>query len=331
MLSGDNGILTKTTEAKNRNDAEQIKERIKLAYHSALAGGQGSYTKESLEDELELEFGENNYNVDDSDNANWILSAKGQDVTIPAGKKGTNSGDKLSEEQLKAIIENEAGNCMIDEAANIIPINVWQYRLDNDNETAIIEGSEWYDEEDDQLYTTNAYKGNIVGGKLEYGIPVFIKNNDKIYKVIELGDYACSKIWVDCLTIPDNILKLGYLSFYTSSIPNLEIPSSVTRISSYAFKNFKGSILLNDGLEKICQGAFWESNITNINIPSTVTEIEGWCFAYCTNLTKITFEDTNNWFENNGSQFLQIDVTDSSLNATRMVSQTPSNTLRKGQ
>ena len=87
MLSGDNSILQKSTEAKTRSDEAQIIERIQLAYHSALTGGQGSYTKESLESELEKEFGENNYNVDDSDNKNWILTAKGQSVIISAGIK----------------------------------------------------------------------------------------------------------------------------------------------------------------------------------------------------------------------------------------------------
>ena len=86
MLSGDNSILQKATDAKIKSDEAQIKERIQLAYHSALAGGKGSYTYESLEDELEKEFGENNYNVDDSDSDNWVLTAKGQSVTIPAGK-----------------------------------------------------------------------------------------------------------------------------------------------------------------------------------------------------------------------------------------------------
>ena len=86
MLTGDNGILTKAREAKNNTEESQIKEKINLAYHSALTGGQGSYTKESLEEELEKEF-ENDYSVDDSDNSNWILTAKGQSVTIPAGKK----------------------------------------------------------------------------------------------------------------------------------------------------------------------------------------------------------------------------------------------------
>ncbi len=96
MLSGDNGILQKATTAKENTDNAQIKERIQLAYHSALAGGQGSYTKESLEEELEKEFGENNYSVDDSDNINWVLSAKGQDVTIPAGKKDSQDTGKVT-------------------------------------------------------------------------------------------------------------------------------------------------------------------------------------------------------------------------------------------
>ena len=88
MLSGDNGILQKATDVKQNSERTQIEERIKLAYHSALTGGQGSYTKNSLEEELIEEFGNDFEEVDDSDNTNWILKAKGQSVTIPAGKKG---------------------------------------------------------------------------------------------------------------------------------------------------------------------------------------------------------------------------------------------------
>ena len=54
MLTGDNSILNKTAVAKMKNDETQIEERIRLAYHSALAGGQGSYTKKNLEDELKI-------------------------------------------------------------------------------------------------------------------------------------------------------------------------------------------------------------------------------------------------------------------------------------
>ena len=90
MLTGNNGILQKTADAKERTDNAQITERIQLAYHSALAGGKGSYTKESLEVELEKEFGQNNYNVNDDSDEEWILFAKvqgkEQSITIPAGE-----------------------------------------------------------------------------------------------------------------------------------------------------------------------------------------------------------------------------------------------------
>lgn len=86
LVLGENGILQKVTDAKTKSDKAQIIERIQLAYNSALAGGQGGYTKKSLENELKIEFG-NGYEVDDSDNTNWVLSANGQSVTIPAGKK----------------------------------------------------------------------------------------------------------------------------------------------------------------------------------------------------------------------------------------------------
>ena len=86
MLSGDNSILSRATNAKTKSDEAQIKERIQLAYHSALTGGQGNYTKDSLMEELENEF-KTDYDVDDSNDENWIMKAQGQEVTIPAGEK----------------------------------------------------------------------------------------------------------------------------------------------------------------------------------------------------------------------------------------------------
>lgn len=86
MLSGDNGILQKATTAKENTDSAQIKERIQLAYHSALVVGKGSYTKDSLMEELKNEF-KTDYDVDDSDAENWKMKAQGQEIIIPAGKE----------------------------------------------------------------------------------------------------------------------------------------------------------------------------------------------------------------------------------------------------
>lgn len=86
MLSGDNSILQKATDAKTNTDNAQIKERIQLAYHSALTGGLGNYTKDSLMEELKNEF-KTDYDVDDSNDENWKMKAHGQEITIPAGIK----------------------------------------------------------------------------------------------------------------------------------------------------------------------------------------------------------------------------------------------------
>ena len=88
MLSGDNGVLQRATDAKTKSDEAQIKERIQLAYHSALTVGQGSYTYDTLMKELENEF-KTDYDVDDSDTQNWKILAHGQEVIIPAGEEDT--------------------------------------------------------------------------------------------------------------------------------------------------------------------------------------------------------------------------------------------------
>ena len=133
MLSGDNGILQRATDAKTITDNAQIKERIQLAYHSALAGGQGSYTKESLENELEKEF-ENDYNVDDSDNINWILTAQGQSITIPAGIKLEQpkiSGDWSYNHSVQTV------SVLLSNGETLI-LNIGDYIIDTD--TQVVEG-----------------------------------------------------------------------------------------------------------------------------------------------------------------------------------------------
>lgn len=56
MLSGNNGILQRATDAKENTGVAQIKEQINLAYHSALVDGQGKVTEDALEDAMEIEF-----------------------------------------------------------------------------------------------------------------------------------------------------------------------------------------------------------------------------------------------------------------------------------
>ena len=78
MLSGDNGILQRVTDAKIKSDEAQIKERIQLAELAARADTQGKLTYSNLNIELTKEFGEKGtgYNISDESENPWIITVE---------------------------------------------------------------------------------------------------------------------------------------------------------------------------------------------------------------------------------------------------------------
>ena len=75
MLSGDNGILQRATDAKENTDNLQIKERIQLAELSARTFGEGNLTYSKLNEELTKEFGTKGtgYNISDESENPWKI------------------------------------------------------------------------------------------------------------------------------------------------------------------------------------------------------------------------------------------------------------------
>ena len=66
MLTGNNGVLIRAGEAKERTDEAQITENIALAYNSALIGKFIKTDKtfeEKMQEELEETYGEGNVAV----------------------------------------------------------------------------------------------------------------------------------------------------------------------------------------------------------------------------------------------------------------------------
>ena len=69
-LSGDNGILTNATKAKEQTDIEKEKEQILIAAQAALMDNNGiEILQNDLEKELEKSFEKNKYNVEEGKNA----------------------------------------------------------------------------------------------------------------------------------------------------------------------------------------------------------------------------------------------------------------------
>lgn len=99
MLSGDNSILQKVTDAKTNTDNSQIKERIQLAYHSALikdiTGENGELTMPTLQTELNNEFEGKTVTITPSaDNKEWTIKVDNVEVTVMAGKDNIQVGVK---------------------------------------------------------------------------------------------------------------------------------------------------------------------------------------------------------------------------------------------
>ena len=91
MLSGNNGVLQRATDAKTKSDEAQIRERIQLAYHSALTkditGENGELTMETLQGELNNEFTGKTVTITPSaDNKEWTIKVDDVEETVTAGK-----------------------------------------------------------------------------------------------------------------------------------------------------------------------------------------------------------------------------------------------------
>ena len=75
MLTGQNGILNRAAEAKERTGTAETEEQVKLATSAALADGLGTISYTNLNNELKDQFGEGKYTIDPEANANsWNVT-----------------------------------------------------------------------------------------------------------------------------------------------------------------------------------------------------------------------------------------------------------------
>ena len=68
MISGENGIIKKAIEAKQKAEEQEILEKIQLAVLAAMGSGNGDIDEEVLKAELTNFFGENGYEISDDKN-----------------------------------------------------------------------------------------------------------------------------------------------------------------------------------------------------------------------------------------------------------------------
>ncbi len=91
MLTGQNGILNRATEARDVNGTAQTDEQVKLAVAEALSNGLGTITDENLRKALDANVGAGNYELTGNATKGWTIKAGDKTYNIDAS--GVNSDD----------------------------------------------------------------------------------------------------------------------------------------------------------------------------------------------------------------------------------------------
>ena len=129
--------------------------------------------------------------------------------------------------------------------------------------------------------------------------------------VTEIGEEAfqgCSSLTSVHITDLSAWCKIDFGGYYAnplfyakklylnnSEVTNLTIPSDITEIKKYAFRNCNSltSVTIGNSVTSIGERAFqYCSNLTSVTIGNSVTSIVNDAFAGCTSLTSITIPDS---------------------------------------
>ena len=94
-LTGDDGILTKSTEARDTTDEETINEQVNLAVLGALTMGQGKMDSSNLRKSLDNKIGKNRYTLVNAENGGWNITIKSNNKVfyVAANGKIANNDD----------------------------------------------------------------------------------------------------------------------------------------------------------------------------------------------------------------------------------------------
>ena len=295
MLSGDNSILQKVTQSKEKTERAEAKEQAQIDIMAWITDKTSKKEDSTLDDSKVKDILTGKSYVKTA-NATSFITAKGE-YEIPYSELYNSSnnvtpsypetpGNSLA--TLKATIENESEDCMIDKEGYIIPINAWRYEITGED-TCSIKGYLYIDDDEyDAVHC--AYNGTVLqDGTLEYKVPVYIKVENKLYQVTELGYGSLFDVKTKNVEIPECITNIGAYALSNTNIESITIPNGVTNIGSYAFSSTKlESVNIPEGVTSIGERAFsWCSSLATLNLPNTLEFIGRDAFNSCSVLTEV--------------------------------------------
>ena len=132
-------------------------------------------------------------------------------------------------------------------------------------------------------------------------LPAYI-NNKPITKIMPCA--FKNAVNVTAVKLPYTIAEIGNSAFYNcTGLQRIELPDGLKEIPFEAFRNCAALTEINlPRVTKISTSAFYNcSSLTSLHIPQSVRVIGNCITAYCKNLTSLTVDENNLFYESEGN------------------------------
>lgn len=303
MLTGENGILTQAQKAKSETEKAGDKEKIQLAVNSARIENEGNQdlSQNSLQDEMDKEFGEGKTVVRDNGDGSFTVSLvdnKKDYIITSSGEitEGVNWTEVMASvvapESQKQTPKNVIG---IGTNGEVVNMDLWLYSFDTVtngyglNSKEVFQNTEYNTNgTNTEAIRTSGYNGTETNGK-DIIIPQYISEDggETYSPVTSLYRTFNSNTNIETMPIiPTTVTNMFSTFENCSNLKECSMPSSVENIKWC----WGGS-----GIEKIKEipnsviymtGAFAKCNLleyANLKIPDKVKSLEN-TFTNCEKL-----------------------------------------------
>ena len=253
-LTGENGILTKATEAGRQTEIEGIREEAEMAKQGVLSGDLTTGKDTTREDVI-----------------NGIVDEMG----------GTATGNLITTEDGKYEI-------MVKEDNTIEVVEKGQGYIDAEYKEAAPESDfRWTTLEDGtiRIYEylgteTSLHIPDTIDGKTVSMLKMDKTNAGDSSGFVEGGKLSQNGVVFKSVKIPDTVTEIGADSFNGSELESIKLPSKLTTIGPYSFYNNQlKEVEIPDTVTVVGYRAFWDNEIEELKLSKNLTKIETFAFA----------------------------------------------------
>ena len=326
-LSGDNGILKRTLEAKKGTNQSTVEEITKLSINGLMTdnlGDTSTITPGALADRIKKDYNRTDVTAEGSEfPTNMIFEKEGLKVPVDI-KLSVGSAEKNVEGIYSADIDESkiapqdlfnyepistGSNNKIASTGDMSSLPLKEARITGIKPQYCNGGG--YNKATGQkdLNDTN-YKINYEGITDTLIVPYQVEIDGEMYRVTEVNLTVTGKNWmfignvglpnIENIIYPDTVKKIigipnGDFGKYTekSVLKTCILPSKITEIPERLFRDSQEltEISIPKGITKIGEDAFSNCKaLGNVNIPNGVNEIGSGAFSSCTKLASVTYK-----------------------------------------